>query len=115
MLVGTDNRAIDIVRVPIELSGGIGLLLDGGQEVIPQASPTPAIESAGDRAPGAIPLRQITPGCPRAEDPQDTIKDAAMVHCRTAGLRLLEWEQRLQPLPWRMREVMSVHRDKDTS
>ena len=50
MLVGTDDRAIDIVRVAIELPDGIGLLLDGGQEAVPQAGPAPGSPRAQEPA-----------------------------------------------------------------
>ena len=99
MLVSADNRAIDIVRGPVELPGGVSLLLDSGQEAVPQAGPAPAIEPAGDRAPGAIPLGEVTPRGARAEEPQHPVENPAMIGRRAAGRRFLGGKQRLESLP----------------
>src|SRR5262245_23588577 len=99
MLVGTDNRAIDIMRGPIQLPRGVGLLLDGGQEAVPEADSAPAIEATGDRTPGAIALWEIPPGGPCAENPEDAIEEPAMVGRGAAGGRFLGRKQRLEPLP----------------
>jgi len=99
MLVSADNRAIDIVRGPVELPGGVSLLLDSGQEAVPEARSAPAIEPTGDRTPGAIALWEIPPRGPGAEEPQDPVEDPAMVGRGAAGRRFLGRKQRLEPLP----------------
>jgi hypothetical protein len=57
MLVRSDDSPIDIVEIPVELLCGIGALLDRGKEASPEARLAPAIQTAGDSAPGAVPLR----------------------------------------------------------
>ena len=69
MLVGADNGAVDIVQDPMQLAGGIGLRLQGGQDARKEARALPPIEAAGDGAPGTIALRQVPPRSPGAQDP----------------------------------------------
>jgi hypothetical protein len=57
MLVGSHDRAIDIMNRPMHLPCGIGLLLDGLKEALPDTGIAPTIEAAGNRAPGAIAFR----------------------------------------------------------
>ena len=78
-LMRPDDGPIDVVGVPIALAGTIRLLVDGSPETSPEARLPPAIKTAGDGAPGAIPLRQITPGGAGAEEPEDPVADASVV------------------------------------
>jgi hypothetical protein len=89
MLVGSHDRAIDIVYGPIQLPRGIGLLLDGLKEALPEPSFAPTIEAAGHRAPGAIAFREVTPGGAGADDPENTVEDAAVVSGWAARVRFL--------------------------
>ena len=109
MLVGSHDRAIDKMEVPVELPGRITLLLDGSKEPVPDAGLAPAVKAAGHCLPGAIALRQITPGRPGAEEPQDAIKNATVVYRRTSGLRFLGRKQRLELLPLLVRKFMSMY------
>jgi hypothetical protein len=47
MLMGADNGAIDEVQLPIELAGGIGLLLEHGKQALEYAGLLPAVEATG--------------------------------------------------------------------
>jgi hypothetical protein len=69
VLVRTDDRAIHKVDIPVQAPCGVGLLLDCGKEVSPDARFPPAIETARHSAPRTIPLWQITPGGAGADDP----------------------------------------------
>jgi len=89
MLVRSDDSAIDIVESPVELLCGIGPLLDRSQEASPEARLAPAIKTAGDGAPGAVPLRQVTPGGSGTQEPEDPVEDAAVIGSRAAGFGLL--------------------------
>jgi hypothetical protein len=89
MLVRSDDSAIDIVESPVELPCGIGALLDRGKEASPEARLAPAIKPAGDGAPGAVPLRQVTPGGAGTQEPEDTVEDASGIGSRAAGFGLL--------------------------
>jgi hypothetical protein len=99
MLVGSYDRPIDKMEVPVELACRIGLLLDGGKKPVPDAGLAPAVKTARYRLPGAIALWQITPRRPGAEEPQDAIKNATVICSRTASLRFLGGQQWLQSLP----------------
>jgi hypothetical protein len=95
MLVRSDDSAIDIVESPVELPCGIGVLLDRGKEASPEARLAPAIKPAGDGAPGAVPLRQVTPGGAGTQEPEDTVDDASVIGSRAAGFGLLRRKERL--------------------
>jgi hypothetical protein len=113
MLVGTDDGAIDERPLPIELVGGIGLLLHCVKQMLEDASLTPAVEAARHRPPGAVALRQVVPGSAGAEHPQHPVEDAAMVDGWSSRLGFLRWKQRLEPLPWGIGQVASVHSTHD--
>ena len=95
MLVRSDDSAIDIVEIPVELLCGIGALLDRGKEASPEARLAPAIKTAGDGAPGAVPLRQVTPGGAGTQEPEDTVEDASVIGSWAAGFGLLRRKQGL--------------------
>ncbi len=99
MLVGANDGAIDIVNVPVDLPIGIGLLLDGLKETLPDTRFAPAIEAAGHRAPGPIALGQIAPGGTGAQNPQDAIEDASMVRSGSAGFEVFEGEAAVGAAP----------------
>jgi|SRR5215831_12426256 len=69
MLVRADDGAVDIVHLPVEVARTVSVLLEGGQEACPEARFAPAIKTARDRAPGAIPLGEVTPGGACTENP----------------------------------------------
>jgi hypothetical protein len=91
LLIGPDDSAIDGVQVSIEPAGGIGLLLERVKEAPEDAGSQPAREATSDGAPWAIALGQIPPGRPGAQNPQHTVKDAAMTDRRSSSLRF--WER----------------------
>ena len=95
MLVRTDNGAIHIVDLPVQLRCGVSLLLDRGQEASPDACLTPAVEAASDGLPGAIPFGQVAPGSAGADDPEDAVEDASVVSGWAAGVRFLWRKQGL--------------------
>jgi hypothetical protein len=49
MLVGADDGAIDEMHLPIELTSGIGLLLEGVKQMLEDPSLPPAVEAARHR------------------------------------------------------------------
>ena len=109
MLVGADDGAIDKVEQPIELAVRIRLLLEGVEELLPDIRSLPAIEAAGHGWPGPVPLRQVPPGRPGAEDPQDAVDNRAMVMGRSPNLWFVRWEQGFKPLPLRAGQISSAH------
>ena len=100
--MGSDDGAIEIMKVPVELALRVGLGLHGREKLRPDPRPLPAVEAAGHGAPWAIALGQIPPGRPSAQNPENAIEDASMINRRPAGLGFLWGEQRLQPLPLRL-------------
>ena len=95
MLVRSDDSAIDVVELPVEWRCGIGTLLDRGKEASPEARLAPAIKIASDGAPGAVPLRQVTPGGAGTQEPEEPIKDASVIDSRAAGFGRLRRKERL--------------------
>ena len=95
LLVRADDRAIDLVEIPVELLCGIGTLLDRGKEASPEARLAPAIKTAGDGLPGAIPFGHVAPGSTGADEPEDAVEDASMVSGGAAGVRFLWRKQGL--------------------
>jgi hypothetical protein len=93
VLVCSDDRAIDIVDIPVQVRGGIRTLLDCRKEASPAARFPPAIKTARHSAPRPIPLGQITPGGAGADDPQDAIEDTSVVSGGAAGVRFLRRKQ----------------------
>ena len=61
MLMGSHDRAIDIMNVPVDFALGIGLLLYRLKETLPETGFLPAIEAAGHGAPTTIALGHIPP------------------------------------------------------
>lgn len=96
-----DEGAVDEVERPVEVAPLIGLLLERGQDPIPDARRAPAVEPTGDRAPRAEAFRQIPPWRAGLEDPEDPIDDPPMVMVRPPHRRPLWWEKLLQALPLR--------------
>ena len=95
VLVRSDDSAIHIVDIPVQVRCGIRTLLDRGKEARPDARFPPAIETARHGAPRPIPLGQITPGGAGADDPQDTVADASVVSRWAASVRFLRRKQGL--------------------
>ena len=106
MLVGTHDGSVDVMDAPVEFTSRIGTLLDRRQEPFPDSGASPPLKAAVDRGPRPIPLGQVPPRRPRAQDPQDPIEDTPMVGGGPSRVRLFG-EQRLQPLPLFIGQFMS--------
>jgi hypothetical protein len=107
--MGSDDGAREIMKVPVELALRVGWGVHGREKLRPAPRPLPAGEAAGHGAPRAIALGQITPGRPRAQNPEQAMEDASMLNRRPAGLGVWWGEQRLPPFPWRWSYISSVH------
>jgi len=105
MLVRPDHRPIDEVEGPIDLPNGVGLLLDGGKELVPLPSLGPASKAGVHALPGAISLGDIAPRGTGRQFPADAIEDPAIVLPRPAGLA--RGQERGEPLPFRIRKFVS--------
>jgi hypothetical protein len=115
MLMGSNDRAIDIMNRPVDLALGIGWLLHRLKETLPETSFAPSIEAASHGAPGTIPFWQITPGSAGAQNPQHAVEDVSMIRSGATGSRFLRRKQRLEPIPLRIREFFVFHTGECTS
>jgi hypothetical protein len=103
VLVGTNDGGIHVMRLPVQGTSRIGLFLDRGEDVVPDAGFLPAIEPGRDRGRWTIVRGQVGPGRARAQDPQNAVDDGAVVVARATTLAALRratgWEQALDALP----------------
>jgi hypothetical protein len=109
MLVRSDAGTIDHVDGPIEAARSLGLLLHRLQETLAEPRTPPAVDTAGHGAPRPLPFRQIPPGGAGTQEPEDAVEDGAVVMGRSPHMGCLGWEQGLEPLPWLVRQIASVH------
>jgi len=98
-----------MMEAPVQLAIRVGLLLQALQDVLPDLSPLPPVEPAGDGLPGAVALGEIPPGCSGAKEPKDGINDGAMILARPPSAWFLGWKERSEPLPLLISEFMSSH------
>lgn len=107
--MGTNDGAIHEVEVPIHLTGLVGLLLQGGQDALPDAGGPPAVEATGDRLVVAVALGQVLPGSAGTQEPLDTIDDGTMVVIRPPGSWFLGRQQRRHVCPLLVGKVITMH------
>src|SRR5260370_24875457 len=107
--MGTNDGAIDEMQVPVHPTGLVGLLLQRGQDAVPDAGGTPAIEAAGDRLVAAVALRQVLPGRSGPQDPLDTIDDGTMVVIGPPRPWVLGRQQRLRARPLLVGKLIALH------
>ena len=79
VLMRPDDRAIDVMLLPIYLPSSLTLLLEGLQQPLPNPGFLPAVKAAGHRRPGAIAFGDVTPRGARMQAPEDTIEDASVI------------------------------------
>ena len=89
MPVGADHAAIHMVQGPVQLALRLGLPLQLGQDLVPDAGFASPIEARGEGLRGSA----------RAQYPQDAVEHQPMVLGRMPRLGFLGRQQRLQPLP----------------
>ena len=82
MLVRPDHGPIDAMHPPIQVSGGGGLALDGGDEPVPDAGGRPAPNARVHARPRTGPLGQVPPRRSRCQLPQDAVQYQPVVLAR---------------------------------
>ena len=92
MVMRSNDRAIDIMNRPVALTLGIGWLLHGIKEALPDAGIAPSIEAADHRAPGDITFGQVAPGSAGTPHPQHAVEDAAIIRSGSTRLKFFEEE-----------------------
>jgi hypothetical protein len=107
---GTDGRAVDTpqfpVDVPILVELDLQRLDDGGKD----AAFAPLAEMVIHRLPGAKAIRQITPGCAGAENPENTIEQRSSITRRTSCPCGTAWHVRFDQRPLLVRELVAFHK-----
>ena len=110
MLVRTNHRPIDEMKRPVDLSALVCCLLQGGEELVPEAAVLPGVKSVGDGAPGTIALRQVAPGGSSGQNPEDSIEHHSVgMIGMPPFFRTFGREQGGQTLPLRVSQCMSIH------
>lgn len=84
MLMHADYRGVDHLNSRIM---GRGKCID---DAAPDTSPPPSNEAVVARGVRTKLLGQITPGCSRAQDPEDAIEDTTVVNPRNAARLFLQ-------------------------
>ena len=98
--MGSHDRAVDHVHLPVDGTLLILLLLNLSEQVCPYALVLPAVEAGTHGLPVAIPFRKVTPGAPGSLNPEDAVEDRAVIESGTTSPRTLWGEQwgQLAPL-----------------
>jgi len=92
VLVSTYHGAIYEVDFPLYLTAGIGIFLYLSHYLCPDALFGPAIEASGNRLPGAIAFRYVSPRSASLVYPDHAIDNGAMVF-RWSSYTLFLWGQ----------------------
>jgi hypothetical protein len=112
VLVRPNDGAVHEVQGPVQPPIHVRLPLQGGEDPIPDSSPLPTAEAAGDGPPGAVPRGQIAPRRAGAQDPEDAIDHRAVVVGGASSAGLLRREQRAKPFPLRISQDARLHPTK---
>ena len=99
MLVRTDNRAIHVVRIPVELPPCVTGSLKFLQHALPYSGGGPPPESAPCSWPWPESLRQVPPRRTGAKDPEDRAQNRAVIARGATRSRALWREKRSEALP----------------
>jgi hypothetical protein len=109
VLMGAHGRGVDADERPVDLSDRVAVLLDMGQKPRPGAVRRPAAEPFIHRFPGPVSLREIPPGRPGRQLPQNPVHHLPAVPDRPAHPR--SRQQRLQNGPGLIGQLMTTHHD----
>src|SRR5262249_17818957 len=78
-VTGPDDRGVDAPEVVAQAAPALQVIEQPGHEAGPGPVLPPAVEPIIDGLPRAIPLREVPPGGPGVEHPEDAIEDRVMV------------------------------------
>ncbi len=82
--------------------------MEPGQEALPQPAAAPAPEATIDRRPGAVALGEIAPGGAGVQDPENPVKDTAMIPRGPAAPAACRRQQGRQPSPLLVGELVAM-------
>ena len=107
--MGADNGAVNEMQAPVDPALAVSASLERLQDALPDPGLAPAVEPARHGADRAITLGQVLPGRPGAVDPENAIDDRAVIVVRPPRARLLRGQQRFQPLPLYISQIVTSH------
>ncbi len=107
MLVAPDVAAVDQGQGSIQGAVIGRILLQGAQQLVPDAGQPPAAIAGRDRVPRAIPLGQIPPGSTGPQDPGDAIEHGAVGASGATGRWALWGKERGDSLPLLIGQFMA--------
>nr|WP_240741699.1 hypothetical protein [Deinococcus sp. KSM4-11] len=99
MVVRADDGVVDELRLPVDVTTPVGELLEAFGNMLPNALAAPAVEAGGNGAPVAGDGWEVTPGCARAEEPENSIEKGAIVEPGTPSEAACLGEMGLEGVP----------------
>lgn len=106
-----NDRAIDEVHRPVELTFPVSFSLQGCPDLLPKAFGRPAPEPAGDRGPFAEALWDVAPRRTCSEHPKDATDDGTVLQIWTSQTKA-GWQEGLQTLPVFIRDFFAPQHEK---
>jgi hypothetical protein len=108
---GADGSAIDPPLFPIELPKVVKGGAQGDQHAGEAPLLTPATIAVIDRAPGAITLGNVAPGCAGVQLPEQTIENTAMLSPGMASFRAGMWKIGFEQAKLLISQFVSSHQN----
>ena len=78
------------------------------QQLFPDAFVAPAAETAMGIFPITVIRRQVAPGCPGAQDPENCVEKSAVILRNTTPLALLPGKMNRKQFPGRIAQIVTV-------
>lgn len=95
--MGVDGGAVGAELATVDVGGGVGLALQGGQQGVPDVPLAPAVEAVEEAASVAVAAGQVAPDGAGREDPENAVAGAAVVQgAGAAALALIGGQQGLE-------------------
>ena len=105
MLMGPDRGAVDRDHRPDDFPDGFRRALQGLEDLLPDPFASPAEQPVVAGLPLPIPLRQIAPGGPGAQHPENPVEDPAMLLVLATPLPFRGGQLGFQPFPFLISQV----------
>lgn len=112
VLVSAAGRGIDANHAPVDPALGIGVGLDGPQDLLPRAVRRPPSMPVVSRLPTTETGRKVPPGQAGPLPEQDPV-DHTTVTLRASTSPTIPWQVRLQPSPLCIRKISPPHNPRN--
>jgi hypothetical protein len=103
---GAHHRAVDAPQLAVDLAGVDPCRTEAGEDRIERPVGVPLVEEVPGGGPRSESRRQIAPGRPRPEDPEDGVEDLSPIARRASGAGRRR-EEVLDRFPFAVRQSMS--------